>query len=555
MQEEKARRLRQKLETLTETLGSGDTGALGIKQQAAIQRFGQLQMQQCSIQGDRFKAELKLSRLADQLGIKRDADPTKPAAANAAADIKPVVHSSSAEPPRLPAPQVDLMVENDASVIKQSELVELERQRFEKFLAIASDSNEFVSKRRQHVEQEEKKLASMKQSIRKNIEVYGTHDTALAEHNRRRDLLNQYNEAQNDLQVLQVQEQLLKKEIDEATAAADKIGTNSVNVELTRKDLERLESINGRISTEIETLTVELSSASRVQKLSEAREPQSRSQQERIKKMAGFGVLGFLLPGVGLLWMDMRRKLINNATELQQVSTVRVLGSVPLVRRHRKNNQRNTRDTLALREAVDRIRTVLLRESERSDYRVVQITSAIAGEGKTTFACQLATSLARAHRRTVIADFDLRRPSVHDVFGANNGPGICEVLRGEATLESVQQPTEQKDLWYIPAGKCDREALEALTRKTADEVIARLREQFELVVVDSSPVLPVVDALLVAQRCDATIITALRDITRAPQLLEAEDRLRQIGGNVVGSVVTTKGDEWYGDYRNHYIAN
>jgi succinoglycan biosynthesis transport protein ExoP len=72
--------------------------------------------------------------------------------------------------------------------------------------------------------------------------------------------------------------------------------------------------------------------------------------------------------------------------------------------------------------------------------------------------------------------------------------------------------------------------------------------------VDSSPVLPVVDALLVAQQCDATILTALRDISRTPQLLEAEDRLRQIGANVLGSVVTTKGNHWYGQHLDRYAV-
>src|SRR5262249_47131001 len=154
------------------------------------------------------------------------------------------------------------------------------------------------------------------------------------------------------------------------------------------------------------------------------------------------------------------------------------------------------------------IRTVLLREAEISDYRVVQITSSIAGEGKTTFACQLAASLARANRRTVIVDFDLRRPSVHDVFGLANGMGVSELLRRETAISKVVVKTEHQKLWLIAAGKCDHSALEALPHNIVEEVFGKLRESFEFIIVDCSPVIPVVDALLIGQCCDATIITA-----------------------------------------------
>jgi Mrp family chromosome partitioning ATPase len=151
-------------------------------------------------------------------------------------------------------------------------------------------------------------------------------------------------------------------------------------------------------------------------------------------------------------------------------------------------------------------------------------------------------------------DFDLRRPSIHETFGIALDSGVCELLRGEFTVDEVLRPTEQKSLWLITAGRCDRFALEGLTKDLVDEVITNLRKQFEFVVIDSSPILPVVDALLIAQRADATILTALRDVSCAPQLQEAEERLRQVGANVVGSVVTTKADNWYGPSLDRYAV-
>jgi capsular exopolysaccharide synthesis family protein len=169
----------------------------------------------------------------------------------------------------------------------------------------------------------------------------------------------------------------------------------------------------------------------------------------------------------------------------------------------------------------------------------------VAGEAKTTFACQLANSLARAHRRTVIVDLDLRCPSVHEAFHEPLEAGVCELLRGEESLENVLRETDQVGLWRILAGRCNREALSALSKNGAEAMLSELREEFDFVIVDSSPVLAVVDSLLVAQWVDGVILKALRDVSRTPQLYEAEERLRQVGANVVGSVVTTGGLRWY----------
>jgi Mrp family chromosome partitioning ATPase len=128
------------------------------------------------------------------------------------------------------------------------------------------------------------------------------------------------------------------------------------------------------------------------------------------------------------------------------------------------------------------------------------------------------------------------------------------LLRGERTIEDVLRPTEQEDLWLVFAGRCDRLALTALTNCAVDNLLTRLRERFEFVIVDSSPVLPVVDALLVAQRSDATILTALRDVSLAPQMEEARDRLRQVGANVIGSVVTTAGVRSYYETQDRYAV-
>ena len=95
-----------------------------------------------------------------------------------------------------------------------------------------------------------------------------------------------------------------------------------------------------------------------------------------------------------------------------------------------------------LAESVDNFRTILLQQTRADAPKVIMVTSAGDREGKTTVASHLAASLARSGRRTLLVDGDLRSPTIHAMFSAALEPGVCEMLRGEADLEAVIQPTQ-----------------------------------------------------------------------------------------------------------------
>jgi capsular exopolysaccharide synthesis family protein len=166
------------------------------------------------------------------------------------------------------------------------------------------------------------------------------------------------------------------------------------------------------------------------------------------------------------------------------------------------------------------------------------VTSAMGGEGKTSLACQLAWSIARARYRCLLIDFDLRRPAAHGVLGLPVSPGMCEVLRGEVELRDVIQLTRAGNLSFIAAGELDDEAQIGLTQQHLADCFAALRPEFDFIVVDTSPILPVVDALLVAKHVDAAILSVFCDVSQAPKIQLAYSRLINLGVNVLGSVVT-----------------
>jgi len=181
---------------------------------------------------------------------------------------------------------------------------------------------------------------------------------------------------------------------------------------------------------------------------------------------------------------------------------------------------------------------MLLHASRVNSTRAVMITSAMKGEGKTSLAAHLATSLARAGRKTLLIDCDLRRPRLHQLFDVARLPGLCELLRGEAEVNDVIRPTPADDLNMIPAGHCDGIALQAIAQDGFREILTLLKKRYDFIIIDSAPVLPVVDTMLLSQQVDAVLFSIMRDVSRVPHVHAAHERLASLGVKMLGAVVS-----------------
>ena len=190
-----------------------------------------------------------------------------------------------------------------------------------------------------------------------------------------------------------------------------------------------------------------------------------------------------------------------------------------------------------LAESVDNFRTILLQQSCADAPKVLMVTSAGDREGKTTVASHLAASLARSGRRTLLVDGDLRSPTIHAMFSAALEPGVCEMLRGEADLESVIQPTQVDGLMLVAAGQCDYHAIASLSKTPLKEVLQKAREQFEFVIIDAAPILTYADTLLLGAHVDAAVLSVRRDVSQMHKVHEAKERLESVGIRVLGAVV------------------
>jgi len=258
--------------------------------------------------------------------------------------------------------------------------------------------------------------------------------------------------------------------------------------------------------------------------------------------------------------LDFFLRPVSSAYQISYGLGLPVLGDLPLIERpitrwiSRNGHMAETMRSVLI-ESVDQLRTILLHRAERQGLKVVLVTSALAREGKTTLVAQLATSLARAGRRVVVVDGDLRRPRLHRLFRCPLSPGLSELAKNLARPEEIVRNAEIENLYVVTAGHCDGEVLEAVSQGKLDRFLQSLRDQCDLVLVDSSPILTTADALILAHVADSVVLSVIQDKSRLPRVFEAVQRLRSVDLPLLGIVLHGTAPSRYRSYYRSYTID
>jgi capsular exopolysaccharide synthesis family protein len=165
---------------------------------------------------------------------------------------------------------------------------------------------------------------------------------------------------------------------------------------------------------------------------------------------------------------------------------------------------------------------------------VVAVTSAQTGEGKSVCASNLACALARAGKRTLLIDADLRRPSQHEIYAVPNGIGLAGLLGSSAALKAALVPRVANGLDLLPAGEAQGRAAELCEGVVLDRLLATLREEYECIVIDAPPVLETSEARVLAAAADAVVFVLRLEVSKAPNLVRAVGILRAVGARLLG---------------------
>jgi capsular exopolysaccharide synthesis family protein len=204
-------------------------------------------------------------------------------------------------------------------------------------------------------------------------------------------------------------------------------------------------------------------------------------------------------------------------------------------------------------EAYRRLRTNVQFSRPDTVVQMIVVTSGSPGEGKSTTAANLAISMAQAGRRTLLLDADLRKPSVHKMFGQSREPGLVGILFSEGRPDFERFATDVDELYIIPSGSPSPNPSEILGSRKMREFLMAAREYFDVVVIDTPPVLTVADAVIVSTQADGTIYVATAAQTDLPAVESGIIALQNVGAYILGAVVNKfDHQEAYGRYGYRY---
>lgn len=359
------------------------------------------------------------------------------------------------------------------------------------------------------------------------------------------------------LNVLREDERALNELLEKQRQRLQDMTNDVVRLEDLREDLSAQEKFAKRIADEEESLKLALKVPERFLVIEDGVVTRP-SEAKRLLMAVGMGSLGSIgLVCLGIALWEFRAGRVTTAEEVSEELGLNLVGTIPDAAQSypRRGRKKDDETNSALAEAVDATRTMLIRAAKTESLQVVMITSAQSGEGKTLLSTHLAASMAQIGHKTLLIDCDLRNPIAHQVLGLELDPGLCELLVGDAEVDDVVRRTPIDQLWMITAGHWDSRATRALAQDATRELLNNLREQFEFIIIDTSPILPVVDPLLIGQHVDGAIISVLRDVSRMARVYAAHQKLVTGGIRVLGAVVNGVRNEMYaGKYGYKYAS-
>jgi polysaccharide biosynthesis transport protein len=290
--------------------------------------------------------------------------------------------------------------------------------------------------------------------------------------------------------------------------------------------------------------------------------------------------LGLALGLIGAIGRSQLDRSLKNPEETERELGLPLLGLLPLLhsgepskpsygRRRRRAETETVDSSIApelvvhlrpasgVAEAARAVRTNILFMSPDKPYRTLLVTSAAPGEGKTTVACCVAVAMAQAGKNVVLVDCDMRRPRVHRVFAMRNDQGVTTALLDTDSLDSTVHPTPVPNLHVLTTGPIPPNPAELLHSEAFERLLTMLQARFDAVIIDSPPVAPVTDAAVLSRRVDGTILVVRAFGTRKEVARRAVRSLRDVGSNLIGTILNAVNFEQrgYGYYQYYYYRS
>ena len=289
-------------------------------------------------------------------------------------------------------------------------------------------------------------------------------------------------------------------------------------------------------------------------------------------KTFGFFFIGGLSFGVGIaILLGFLDPSIRTVAELEEYSGFPVLGALPqhevdqekLVKKGSRNHVLLFSETdkhSPTSEAIRNLRAGLSFLGEKKDRRTFMFTSAVPGEGKSFASANVAQSFANQKEKTLLIDLDLRKPVQHTILGMERSPGFSDFIANGMSFNDAVRSTPNENLYFMSSGSRSANPSELITISNLKKLFKAIPDEFDRIVFDTSPLIPVRDALPVSQLVDSSVIlyrmgtTHRKAISRTLKILN-ENNADPVGIVANGLPPMKKSSGYYGYYGNYYYGN
>jgi capsular exopolysaccharide synthesis family protein len=348
-------------------------------------------------------------------------------------------------------------------------------------------------------------------------------------------------------------ENMLHDAFEKQKQEANKLNENAIEYTLLKRDVDTNRQLYEGLLQKLKEAGVSAGLKSNNFRIVDSARPPSAPIEPNIPRNLMFAVVLGLASGVGLaIVLEALDNTVRTTEQAQAISGLASLGMIPLgskAAREGPNPKRlviaSSKETVELvtqvspqsqmAESYRALRTSLLLSNLGAPPKVIMVTSALPQEGKTTTSINCAVVLAQKGVRVLLIDADLRRPSIHKTLGMGPHSGLSNVLTGTTTLDqAITRTTILPNLFVLAAGTPPPNPAELLASANMKEVLAKLCEEYDHIVIDTPPTLSVTDAVVLSPRADAVVLVIRSAQTTKQALRRSRDILTQVNAKVVG---------------------
>jgi succinoglycan biosynthesis transport protein ExoP len=496
---------------LTDTsLRSVDKKVLSLRQTMAVEEFALVKRELYSINSQIRKTKVQLKLLHVQL--------------------------EKGENQPVPAESIEEYLDSHPEVKAEHEqIANLERkiQDYRKFVQASSP-------RLRELGRELNEAQAKLQKIRSRVRPYVAPIVQKALYKRQRDSMA---EAEGLMTILNEEKEKFEEEATKLRDEAEKLGIDSFELEAKMAEKAETEGSLKRFRAEKERLKLDKYNNSLTVYTVQPAEVPTVNEASLLKTGGIYGLVGLLLGFLSVSYLEARLHRVHKPAEVRQNLGIHTLGVLPLLAPKvawtygRALPGKESLPGIVFTDAVDTLCASLLCDDRLCRSKVIMVTSAGANEGKTMLAMQLAGGFARSGHRTLFLDCDFRNSRCQEELGLAAGPGLSEVLRGEAELPSAMQTLPNSEVRILPAGKSNPQITKALSNGTFAALLARLRQDFDCIIVDSAPTPVVADGLIIGKMADGVILVVRSNVSKARAVVATYEQLAALKIHTLGAVV------------------